>query len=107
MLYHPCADTVQVDALRTIVTGCLYRHIITPSERLTVDRPFALVAWGQSLEMASVIKETAIGFITSHALQGPEQTSRDGQFNVNLTKAAQTVSDKDDYQLCPAYVFKT
>lgn len=107
MLYHPCADKAQVDTLRTIVTSCLYRHVITPSERLTAARPFALVAWGALIEMASVSRETAIGFIQSHALKGPEQTSRDGQFDTNLLKAAEIVSDHDDYQLCPKFVFKT
>lgn len=107
MLYHPCADKAQVDELRTIVTSCLFRHVITPSERLTSERPFALVGWGALVEMAKVNKETAVAFISSHALKGPEQTSRDGQFNVNLIKAAETVSDHDDYQLCPKFVFKT
>lgn len=107
MLYHPCADQKQVDALRVIVTSCLFRHVITPSERVTEERPFALVAWGQLLEMASVNKDTAVAFIQSHALHGPEQTSRDGQFKANLIKAAQTVSDPDDYQLCPKYVYNT
>ena len=106
MLYHPCADKTQVEALRSVVTSCLFRHVITPSERLTTVRPFALVAWGAIVEMASVNQETAVGFIMSHALRGPEQTSRDGQFDENLIKPAEIVSDHDDYQLCPKFIFK-
>lgn len=34
MLYHPCADSKQVNLLRTLVTSCLYRHIITPNHLL-------------------------------------------------------------------------
>lgn len=107
MLYHPCAEKAQVDELRQIVTSCIYRHVITPSERLTSARPFALVAWGAVVEMAKVTKETVIAFIQSHGLKGPEQTSRDGQFDAKLIKAAEIVSDRDDYQLCPKFVFKT
>lgn len=98
---------IKVDALKTIVASCLFRHVITPSERVSSDRPFALVAWGALLEMATVNKETVVGFITSHALKGPEQTSNDGQFDVKLIKAAEIISDHDDYQLCPKFVFKT
>lgn len=101
MLYHPCADKFKVETLRKIVTSCLYRHVITPSERLTAARPFALVAWGNSVELSNVNQETVVGFIRSHALHGPEQTSRDGQFDKNLIKEALVVSDHDDYQLCP------
>lgn len=96
-----------MDALKTIVASCLFRHVITPSERVTAERPFALVAWGALLELSSVNKDTVVGFIASHALKGPEQTSRDGQFDVNLIKPAEIISDRDDYQLCPKYVFKT
>lgn len=101
MLYHPCAEKSLVDGLRKLVTGCLFRHVITPSERLTRDRPLALVAWGVIVEMSTVNKDTVVGFIQSHALKGPEKTSKDGQFDKKLIKAAETVSDRDDYQLCP------
>lgn len=106
MLYHPCTDKSLVNELRTLVTGCLYRHVITPSERLTLERPLALVAWGVIVQMSSVNKDTVIGFIQSHSLKGPEKTSKDGQFDVKLIKVAETVSDLDDYQLCP-FLYKT
>ena len=34
LLYHPCADTAEVDKLRMLVNGCLRRHIITPYNKL-------------------------------------------------------------------------
>ncbi|KRT84561.1 hypothetical protein AMK59_2137, partial [Oryctes borbonicus] len=43
MLYHPCANNVEVDFLRQLIVRCLYRHIITPYNVLTPERPFALV----------------------------------------------------------------
>merc|ERR1712147_177501 len=30
MLYHPCTDKDLVDELRSLVTGCIRKHIITP-----------------------------------------------------------------------------
>lgn len=42
LLYHPCALQSEVQRLRKIVTSCLYRHIITPSQSLTADRPLAV-----------------------------------------------------------------
>jgi len=38
MLYHPCAYPSQVDRLREIVTGCIGKHIITPSTLVDPER---------------------------------------------------------------------
>lgn len=38
MLYHPCANKNEVQLLRKIVKGCLYRHIITPYNLLPQER---------------------------------------------------------------------
>uniref|UniRef100_A0A0M3I582 DUF3105 domain-containing protein n=1 Tax=Ascaris lumbricoides TaxID=6252 RepID=A0A0M3I582_ASCLU len=43
MLYHPCADSDEVDKLRRIVRACLYRHIITPYNLLQPQRHGAIV----------------------------------------------------------------
>lgn len=63
MLYHPCADPEMVSKLRTIVTGCIRKHIITPSNMLSEDRPLALVAWGCKLEINYVERGEIINFI--------------------------------------------
>lgn len=79
----------------------MYRHLITASDRLTAERPFALVAWGKSLEFSAIERNVVIGFIRMNALQGPEHTSRDGQYKQSLQEKANIVSTIDDELLCP------
>lgn len=100
-LYHPCANLRLVDTLKELVRSCLFRHIITPYEKLTPERPFALVAWGRSFETSIINREQIIGFIRMNALQGPEHTARNGQYLVGLLKNAKYVSDESDSSLCP------
>lgn len=38
MLYHPCANRLEVNILRNLVEKCLYRHVITPYNLLTPER---------------------------------------------------------------------
>lgn len=38
MLYDPCAETVLVNRLRKLVTGCFRKHVITPFTLLTRER---------------------------------------------------------------------
>lgn len=99
--YHPCVNKRQLDEFRKLVKKCLYRHIITPYEQLDAQRPFALIAWGRSLEMSVVNKEIIVVFIRMNALQGPEKISRTGQYNGGIIEMAKIVSDKDDNSLCP------
>lgn len=100
-LYHPCADAKNVQLLITLVSSCLYRHVITPSQRLEPSRPFALIAWGKSLELSVIDENVVIGFIRMNALQGPEKVSRDGQYSQALLRKAAIVSTPDDDLLCP------
>lgn len=79
----------------------MYRHVITPYEKLTTDRPFALVAWGKSLEMSYIDRRVVVGFIRMNALQAPEKISRNGQYSAGLVDKASIVSDADDSNLCP------
>lgn len=100
-VYHPCVNKRQLDFFRKLVKKCLYRHIITPYEQLDAERPFALIAWGRSLEMSVIDLDIIVGFIRMNALQGPEKTSRNGQYSAGLIDPAQHVSDADDNSLCP------
>lgn len=100
-VYHPCVNKRQLDDFRKLVKNCLYRHIITPYEKLDAERPFALIAWGRSLEMSVVDRELVVGFIRMNAKQGPEKMSRNGQYNGGVTEPAKVVSDIDDNNLCP------
>ncbi|CAH0555019.1 unnamed protein product [Brassicogethes aeneus] len=108
MLYHPCANQEEVKLLKSIVKSCLYRHVITPYNLLSTTRPLALVTWGQRLEMSKVATEVAIDFIKEHALKGPEQTSRDGQYDYLLLEHAEVPagSNINDTLLCPQGVLK-
>lgn len=99
-LYHPCANKRQLNKFRKIVKGCLYRHIITAYEKLDPDRPFALVAWGKSLEMSYMVREHVVGFIRLNAIQAPERIGKNGQYNGGIIERAKSVSD-DDQNLCP------
>ncbi|XP_058121729.1 uncharacterized protein LOC131281048 [Anopheles ziemanni] len=100
-LYHPCANKQQVDLLKNIVKKCLYRHVITPSQLPSKDRPFALVTWHAILEFSVLERNIVESFIRKYALKGPEQTHRDGQYDHMLIEAAEVVSTIDDSVLCP------
>lgn len=100
-VYHPCVNKRQLNDFRKLVKSCLYRHIITPYEKLAAERPFALIAWGRSLEMSVIDNELVVGFIRMNALQGPEKTSRNGQYIGGVIERAKVVSDQDDHNLCP------
>lgn len=101
LLYHPCVNQNDLEKLRALVKGCLFRHIITPYPNLTKERPLALLAWATSLEMNCFEKEVALEFIKKYAKTGPERVSKQGQYNKMLKNKAEIVSDKDDTEICP------
>ncbi|XP_017880005.1 uncharacterized protein LOC108624905 [Ceratina calcarata] len=101
MLYHPCANPLEVNSLKTLLRGCLRRHIISPYNMLDEHRPLALVAWGCRLTMSYVDPKVVIEFIRDHALRGPENISRDGDFSDGLLHQANIVTDFEDSVLCP------
>ena len=65
-------------------------------------QPLVLLAWGCRLSMSHVNPDLVIGFIRDHALRGPEETPRDGDFSQALLHPAEIVSDFDDTILCPS-----
>ncbi|XP_055537761.1 uncharacterized protein LOC129725698 [Wyeomyia smithii] len=102
-LFHPCANKHQIEELKQIVKGCLYRHIITPSDLPSKDRPFAIVTWNTLLEFSVLQREIVEAFIRQYALKGPEQLSRDGQYEELLLEPAQVVSTIEDEVICPKH----
>lgn len=86
--------------LKNLVKNCLYRHIITPYNKLSEKRPLALVGWKSSLEMNVFDNELAKQFILKRGKTGPEKTSKNGQYEMLLTVAANVISDIDDSQMC-------
>ncbi|CAI4230792.1 unnamed protein product [Auanema sp. JU1783] len=107
LLYHPCVDRNQLQLLRSLVTGCLWRHVVTPYNKLSSERPLALVAWGAKLEMNHVIPTEVITFIREHAHVAPEDISRDGLYDQYLIKAADVIdNDPEDKNVCGKLVSK-
>lgn len=92
---------MQIKKLKSLVKKCLYRHVITSSDRLEPSRPFALIAWGKSVEMSVIDKDVVVGFIRMNALHGPEKVSRDGQYDQDLITKAAVITTQDDELLCP------
>ncbi|XP_063226180.1 uncharacterized protein LOC134532996 [Bacillus rossius redtenbacheri] len=101
MLYHPCANQLEVARLRTLVTGCIRKHVITPYTLLDVERPLALVAWGCRLTMNVVDDDTVEEFIKKYALKGPEKIDVDGQYREGLVMPAANASKMAFTELCP------
>nr|XP_044250467.1 uncharacterized protein LOC108067202 [Drosophila takahashii] len=107
MLYHPCASAGQVKQLQDLVGGCLYRHLISPSQALSPERPLALLAWSRSLAMSVVDRRLAADFIQKHAKWGPlapEEMSRvvdkRQTYKEGLLTEAHLVTTADDYEVC-------
>ncbi|XP_070572502.1 uncharacterized protein [Ptychodera flava] len=101
-LYHPCTDPAEVETLRSVVTGCLRKHIISPYKQLTKDLPIALVSWTWRLYLPYADETEIKKFIQEHALHAPEAARMDdGQFSEFLENKAAVVSDGQDSVLCP------
>ncbi|XP_006621423.1 uncharacterized protein LOC102680815 [Apis dorsata] len=100
-LYHPCANPMQVRRLKSLLAGCLRRHVISPYNLLDESHPLVLISWGCRLSMSYVNPELVIEFIREHARRGPEEISKDGDFVEGLLHRAEIVSDIDDTILCP------
>ena len=104
-IYHPCAAKTAVKDFRELVTGCLRRHIITPSKLLSKEKPFALLAWGHGIFMDHFDRTAARKFIKKWAINKelPEwEVWQDGQYSLALETPAKTVNnDVRDLSVCP------
>lgn len=109
MLYHPCADAHQVDLLRSLVTRCLRRHIISAAAAPSPKHPLVLVTWGHRLEMSVVAPRLVVDFIRRSALRGSRLRGRTPKTKANktrlydhmLVRAASVVTTEADAELCP------
>jgi len=101
MLYHPCANPLEVERLRNLVSKCLWRHVITPYSYLDEKYPLALLSWGCRLTMSYVNPTVVTRFIRKRALRGPEKNADDGQFDDGLLSRSNVVTDPVDSVLCP------
>ncbi|CAD7006641.1 uncharacterized protein LOC101456887 [Ceratitis capitata] len=104
MLYHPCAYSGQVKLLQNTLRACLYRHVITPWLGLSSERPLALVAWGNSLEMSVVDDHLVVDFIKQNAKQRPDlttgQRNKTKMYEAGLIQEAHLVTDENDVEIC-------
>lgn len=90
-----------MNKLKALTRSCLYRHIITPYNLLSEDKPFALVAWGASFEFSVVDNRALVSFIKKYAKTGPEKVNRNGQYKQLLIEPANILTDIDDFNVCP------
>jgi len=82
MLYHPCLDGKQLSILKKTVSGCIRKHIITPSRLPTLENPLILVAWGCYQKFEFFDLDLVEKFIADHGLKGPEgDLPKDGIYN--------------------------
>ncbi|XP_022650687.1 uncharacterized protein LOC111259353 isoform X2 [Varroa jacobsoni] len=89
MLYHPCTAEHLVARLRSLVTRCVRKYVISREPLLDPNYPIALAAWGCRLQMNSVNDTEVIEFIKTYALHGPEKLyEREGQYNYTLFRTA-------------------
>ncbi|XP_050436905.1 uncharacterized protein LOC126843407 [Adelges cooleyi] len=100
MLYHPCTHPILVQRMRTVLKGCLFRHIITPYNLVPTSRPIVLVTWGNRLYMNDVDTKLAVEYIKKYANHAKETTARDGQYDHLLLDKAEVISP-DDVNICP------
>jgi len=113
-LYHPCADQKLVEEMRRLVTGCLRRHVITPSRRLRPQRPFALVTWGCYLNFGKFEEAGIVDWIRNNAIRkeglqaAPEfKVWKDGDYDHLLKEKAKSVTDEQDSDICPQSDFSS
>lgn len=105
LLYHPCAFAGQIEQLQKTLKGCLYRHIITPTQHLTPRRPLALLAWGKSLQMSVVDDAIVVKFIKDNAKLGLRQKQQklklsSKQYDAAILSEAHLVTDEQDKEIC-------
>ncbi|XP_064613342.1 uncharacterized protein LOC135477117 [Liolophura sinensis] len=103
LLYHPCADPEELAWLKSLVRGCIRRHIITPYRGLPTQQPFALLAWRCKLSLSYADTAAVEKFIKEFGIMAAPESGvySDGQFDVGLISKAEIVSDVQDSNLCP------
>lgn len=83
-LYHPCLEIGQIEALRAVAIRTIpKKHIITPYN-LPKDLPLAVVTWRCVLQMNAVDVHKISNFVDNTALNGPEGTDVDGQYDIGF-----------------------
>ena len=94
------SNNPQVLTMKSLLSGCLRKHIITPSRLPSLSRPVILLAWGCYLELEFNDLERVRGFISTHALGGPEGNyTKDGLYT-HLQVAKAGIHIGEDQKVC-------
>lgn len=84
VLYHPCAPTALIDALRTYAqnvpadAGGAFRWVLTPYPGL--DSAFSMVTWQHRLKGNCLDTAAADAFRAAHYRKAPEDEAADGAY---------------------------
>ncbi|XP_066520356.1 tumor protein p53-inducible protein 13 [Hoplias malabaricus] len=89
LLYHPCVSEDARRGLAVLAHSCLPHYILTAHPQLSQHRPFALVSWGQTLEMSHVNASGVCEWLyTVYSTLNQTKENRWPKYNLYLTKAA-------------------
>jgi len=104
MLYHPCLDKKQVKTVKSVLSSCIRKQVITPSRLPTPEKPLVFIAWGCVLELDALDMKAIDEFIVKRSYLGPEgHFPKDGLYDHKLVAAAKK---KDDYKNKPKTCLK-
>ncbi|KAM8977047.1 tumor protein p53-inducible protein 13 [Pelodytes ibericus] len=99
-LYHPCVHPQLKEELSQVARSCMYKHVITPLQSLSRERPLALAAWCSTLEMSQVDLKEVKDWLQANIYREHE-TDNQGSYQHFLTRPSLMVSDEHDKDLCP------
>ena len=89
---------LQVIMVKKAVSGCIRKHIITPSRLPSLEKPVVLIAWGHYQELEFLDLNVVKSFIIEHGLGGPEgDLPKDGLYTHLQTHKAK---GKENTILC-------
>ena len=63
---------MQVKTVKKTVSGCIKKHVITPSRIPTLEHPLVLISWGCYQEFKFLDLKRVKQYIAGHGLTGPE-----------------------------------
>lgn len=98
-LYHPCANKMEINKLKSSIQSCLYSHVITPSTLLSPERPLAVLTYGRSLEMSVLEPRFIRDFIRTK--NKSVEIVQGQRYNKGLIQEARLVTTLEDTNLCP------
>ncbi|KAH3890696.1 hypothetical protein DPMN_014781 [Dreissena polymorpha] len=108
LLYNPCTfNSRDIDVIKGVVRGCIWKHVITPYKHIPENMPYALLTYGHMRllnhfrgEVTQQEVKLVTDFIKDTALRGPESAVlKDGQYSAGLLQPSD--HSLDTRALCP------